>query len=338
MTRGRKGDKVYTGYNGVAESTLRAKDKLRHSEAGVGVHAAPPSQEAMRHFIEQQICPWCGSGPWKILAIHTNKAHGVSGDELRAHAGLFKTASVCDPDVSRDRADRARERDLAPLHAARPTRRREYSEAGKAVQRQKLARLREEVGADELARIGAAAASRATAERHAEQYAECERLFAEGRDLQSISDAVGLHPKTVGIALRRAGLDTGGVTAQRRRERMQSAEMRAASAAAQRANSEQTWARRAAEYREAGSDWAAIRAIAEREGLAPKSLRAGLVARGVDVPDGRGDHSIPKGRAAGRQYPDRKPCSVPGCDRLSVARLLCDPHYRQERKRDDDAL
>jgi hypothetical protein len=56
--------------------------------------------EEIRQAIAEQVCPWCGRGPFKMLAGHTQRAHGVDCDALREMAGLIKAASLCDSDYA----------------------------------------------------------------------------------------------------------------------------------------------------------------------------------------------------------------------------------------------
>lgn len=65
-----------------------------------------PSPEQIREFIQAQKCPWCGRDGFKVLARHTNVAHGISAKELRELALLLKTVSICAP----EHAENCRER------------------------------------------------------------------------------------------------------------------------------------------------------------------------------------------------------------------------------------
>jgi predicted nucleic acid-binding Zn ribbon protein len=44
--------------------------------------------------VEAGICPFCGRGPFTVLAGHTNKVHAVDRRELRELAGLTYSASI----------------------------------------------------------------------------------------------------------------------------------------------------------------------------------------------------------------------------------------------------
>jgi len=59
-----------------------------------------PTREEMRECIKSQWCWWCDSGPWKCLAAHTSKAHGIYATDIRELAYLFKSSSICSPEHS----------------------------------------------------------------------------------------------------------------------------------------------------------------------------------------------------------------------------------------------
>lgn len=50
------------------------------------------------------ICPFCGAGPYKVIAMHTSRAHAVDGQELRERAGLFYSDSITDPQYHEERS------------------------------------------------------------------------------------------------------------------------------------------------------------------------------------------------------------------------------------------
>lgn len=110
--------------------------------AGQSDRLTAPPQDAMRRFIQSQTCPWCGEGPYKNLARHTNGAHGVAADELREMAGLIKKTPTCSPELSAGLAEqRAGKRlpESAYEWVRRPRRPpRKFSTAGLAAQKAAL--------------------------------------------------------------------------------------------------------------------------------------------------------------------------------------------------------
>lgn len=100
-----------------------------------------PTREQIRAGIEAQVCPWCGAGPFKILAGHTTRLHGVDRNQLRDLAGVFYSTPVCAPEVTED----CRERN----HRYIPTPpgkgyRKVLSEAAKEANRRRLDAVRSE--------------------------------------------------------------------------------------------------------------------------------------------------------------------------------------------------
>ena len=93
MSKGTKGRSQQT--LGVAESTLRAKESSRRQAIDP---TGPLTGERVREHVEVGTCPFCGRGPFVVLAIHTARAHGVDRFELRALAGLMKYESITPTD------------------------------------------------------------------------------------------------------------------------------------------------------------------------------------------------------------------------------------------------
>ena len=61
---------------------------------------AERTEEDVAALIAAQVCPDCGQGPFKVLAMHTRFAHGYGADELRRRAGLSEDVKVCAPEHS----------------------------------------------------------------------------------------------------------------------------------------------------------------------------------------------------------------------------------------------
>lgn len=91
--------------NGQLWSQGSADHNSRHqpSETAAGTYGSVMRIEPhiVLRAIEAQMCPWCGAGPYKVLASHTSRAHEVSPAELRELAGLpAYGVSICSPERS----------------------------------------------------------------------------------------------------------------------------------------------------------------------------------------------------------------------------------------------
>lgn len=73
------------------------------------------TESVMRRHIEVCSCPYCGAGPFKSLASHTNRAHGIDRFELRRLAGMSTHDSIASPELSRRMRSIAHERDLPSI-------------------------------------------------------------------------------------------------------------------------------------------------------------------------------------------------------------------------------
>ncbi len=76
-----------------------------------GERMTEPTPEELRAAVETQLCPWCGEGPWQLLARHTQAAHGVAAAEFRERAELGYREPLCSSEFS----SMARERELRHL-------------------------------------------------------------------------------------------------------------------------------------------------------------------------------------------------------------------------------
>jgi hypothetical protein len=76
----------------------------KKTPAGEAEPVSAPSQDAMRKHVEAGICPFCGYGPYKVLAGHTVRAHAVDAKELRRRCGLTYSKSITDPTYHKERA------------------------------------------------------------------------------------------------------------------------------------------------------------------------------------------------------------------------------------------
>lgn len=68
-----------------------------------------PERVELLRWIDAQQCPLCRDGrTFKVLANHTVKAHGITGDEIRERAGLILAARICSPEFTDEHRDRMR--------------------------------------------------------------------------------------------------------------------------------------------------------------------------------------------------------------------------------------
>src|SRR5690242_21894038 len=90
--------------------------RMQHAAVPAGQFGAvvPPSLEAIREAIAEQKYPWCGRGPYHILAGHTGRVHGVDRHELRRLAGLGRGDAICSPEVTARVRERKESGDLDP--------------------------------------------------------------------------------------------------------------------------------------------------------------------------------------------------------------------------------
>ncbi len=287
MTVGRKKDKTYTGYHGVATDTLRAITKLSKTPEGLYGRTSPPFQERLRACIAAGRCPWCDRGPYKVLATHTLRAHAISGAELREMAGFIKTATICDPQLSQKYSAARRGQRLpdAAYERARASRR-VFGPAGLAVQRAKLASAR----SPEQQRRATRAAVTKMADENASKHAEIVRLFADGHLFRDIAEHVGVHARTVRQVLARRGLVDQDGRALRSRNaafRDRQDRSRAAARTAVATKRDAVASARTDRFQHLGGTWEAVGALAAEWGVSKKSAADFLRKHGAVVPDGR---------------------------------------------------
>jgi hypothetical protein len=102
---------------GRTHKTLGRNDRLLRSEQSLRKADTDPQGlltiDAVRRHIIAQTCPYCGAGPFKSLASHTNKAHGIDRKELRERGGFLVSESIAAPEYSEACRQRAVENDQA---------------------------------------------------------------------------------------------------------------------------------------------------------------------------------------------------------------------------------
>lgn len=198
MTRGRRGNQTYTGFNGASDHQLRSLRLSDRSEPNRQNRKLPPSQEAMRRAVDAGMCPFCGD-QFMQIAMHTNRAHGVSANELKDLLGIPHTHPVCSPEYSEmQSAAQKKNKDAAfmdRVRAAKKNGKRNMSEGGKQSNRDKLAAWRASTGDQgQKQRIEALrSGKRRQAERNEPKYQEAFRLIKEGYMLKDAAEYVGVH-------------------------------------------------------------------------------------------------------------------------------------------------
>src|SRR5215203_2556663 len=58
------------------------------------------SEEEIRAALLERICPFCGKGPYKSIAIHVSHSHGIDRRTLRDMAGITYETKLTDPELS----------------------------------------------------------------------------------------------------------------------------------------------------------------------------------------------------------------------------------------------
>lgn len=232
------------------------------SDTGAGTHGSVvgPSETAILAAIESQTCPWCGAGPYKMLAGHTNKAHGVDRQELRRLAGLDSRSSICAPERSEDARKHLTSRNMDGSLSKK---------GGQAAAERGIHFLGSQTRVAKLASANRLRDAAILSDYHA----------GLGREEIARRNATGTA--VVARVLAAAGIKENG----RRRaalKRDTSDMLKASIAATQRLSKEKV-----ARYAELGSNWAAIHQLSAEYAVSAKSFAALMRKHGAHVPDGR---------------------------------------------------
>lgn len=226
-----------------------------------------PASDVLRAYIEAQICPWCGSGPHKRLAAHTQTAHQILGRELRRLAGLPSKASICSPEDS----EASREHLVGLPNREEMTKR--GNEAANAV------------GAIREAHKASVAKTMAA---NAAKHDRIVELYGRRALIRDIAADVGMHPSAVVLVLRRRGIASGPLLTERYENedyaRQFSAATRrgAAKTAVHRRSKREA---RILEFLTLGGDAAAVDTAARRWGISRKSTLRFLRQSSIHVGD-----------------------------------------------------
>lgn len=322
---------------GVAESRLRTEQK----QADHGGHdpQALLSKDTVRGFLEAFMCPWCDRGPFKVVAVHVSRMHGVGPKELRDLAGLCYNETLTEPETHARRSAAGRARDMSLVRAAaRPehfansqyskavTKRREIgkqkrslSEAAKEMNRRKLADIKG------VGTIAAASASKVAAEIRYELAKPSIQVAYESRQpFSEVALELGVSTAQVGRWARRMGLPDGRTLAAQWREFQPDALRAGSELALERARE-----RDSSDWVGSDQSWEHIAVMAEARGISEKSMRARLRSLGHDIGNG---HTRADRRKRTNFPAKRMACDVSECTREHVARGLCRYHYQKWRE------
>lgn len=139
---------------GEKNAAVRQRALAQRGPSGEADARAAPSERAWRECVLAGICPICGKGPYKVIAMHTTKKHAVDKRELRERAGFFYSDSICAPEHHDRMASLARARDLPEVgrqamqpQQGRPKGPRRMTPAARAQNAEKFRRYTETVGA-----------------------------------------------------------------------------------------------------------------------------------------------------------------------------------------------
>ncbi len=155
-------------------ATVNRVKGSRKNAAGTAFPVSPPSTEAIRRHVEAWICPFCGAGPFTILAGHTTRVHAVDRFALRDLAGLIYHQSITPPEYHVVKSAQARSQWVRTgdrvTTAPRDQRPRVLSDKAKEINRTKLAMV---IDAPKQRRAASAARVAQLAQERAENPATC---------------------------------------------------------------------------------------------------------------------------------------------------------------------
>lgn len=83
-----------------------------------GVAAPPMSRAQVLEAIDAQTCPFCGAGPFKVVAIHIAQTHGVRIRSVRSHYGISQTHTTAAPETAARFSALQRKRMADPTYQA----------------------------------------------------------------------------------------------------------------------------------------------------------------------------------------------------------------------------
>lgn len=115
-----KSPRVLKHTRGENANKIESANRRRHPNAGAfGPQVPTFSPDYVHGYLDQQLCPWCGRGPFKVVALHVAQVHGIGRKELRDLAGLKSNDSICSKEFSDGARSRAVERNaITAVHDA----------------------------------------------------------------------------------------------------------------------------------------------------------------------------------------------------------------------------
>lgn len=215
--------------------------------------------------VQRGLCPFCGEGPFAVVAMHVNRRHGLNRREFREVLGVPVSASVCHPEHHARLASEARQRGVVDhIGDSRPDPE-AVRLAGKRAAERRLAAVRD----------------------RDQQIAERVR---NGELLVDIAASLGIHAKTVREAALR--MDAWEGDGRARRGQSMSGTQPEAFATANRRQSQKAEARLLALAARYGAGETAEE-MARADGVTVKSMKEALKQAGVALPDGRTNRPKP---------------------------------------------
>ena len=164
--------------------------------------------ETIRQAVDAGICPWCGKGPYTVLAVHTSKVHKINRFDLREAAGITYSARITPDDYHERRSELSRdlyERGLTfrPEHnkPAKGAKRR-VSPAGRAEHAAQARAMPAETRVANLRR-----AREGHRARLAEERRELRSAYDQGGNVYELADTYGVTVRSLRVRLRSMGVD-----------------------------------------------------------------------------------------------------------------------------------
>lgn len=147
--------------------------------------------------VRKGLCPFCGSGPFAVVAIHIARVHGILKHDLREMLGITLTESICDPFTSKTISMSVKERGVR-VWEHQPT------PEARAVGTERRIRTGSQQRSIRAAREATDSRIRQRDEALAQDY-----LHGPARTFAELGATYGLGPRAVAAALKRSGVYKG---------------------------------------------------------------------------------------------------------------------------------